>query len=109
MPCVSRAGPRDQTRGLDVRDLTLKEDFVKYGRLTQLLGTLAGGLEYHEPATEIVPAGATEVWRIFNLSADTHPIPFHLVNVQVLSRQSFEVDEGRIELTGVARAQVRLM
>ncbi len=29
--------------------------------------------------------------RIFNLTGDTHPIHFHLVNVQVLSRQPFDV------------------
>jgi len=93
--------------GAYVRDLTLNEDFDEHGRLTQLLGTLAGGLEYHEPATEVVPAGATEVWRIFNLSEDTHPIHFHLVNVQVLSRQPFEMDDGRIELTDPARGPER--
>jgi hypothetical protein len=27
----------------------------------------------------------------FNLSGDTHPIHFHLVNVQVVSRQPFDV------------------
>jgi spore coat protein A len=30
-----------------------------------------------------------EVWQIANLSADTHPIHFHLVNVQIISRQLF--------------------
>jgi len=93
--------------GAYVRDLTLNEDFDEFGRLTQLLGTLAGGLEYHQPATEVVPAGATEVWRIFNLSADTHPIHFHLVNVQLLSRQPFEVRDGEIELTDLARGPER--
>ncbi len=42
--------------------------------------------------TETVTAGSTEVWQIANLSGDTHPIHFHLVNVQVLSRQAFVVN-----------------
>ena len=74
-----------------IRDLTLNEAFDQYGRLRQLLGTTKTnlvtkgfGLEYLAPATEVVNAGAVEVWRIFNLTADTHPIHFHLVNVQVL-------------------------
>jgi spore coat protein A len=78
-----------------VRDLTLNETFDAWGRLIQLIGTnvappgkAAGfGRAYTDPPTEVVPAGSTEVWRIFNLTGDTHPIHFHLVNVQVLSRQ----------------------
>jgi spore coat protein A, manganese oxidase len=42
-----------------------------------------------DATTENVTAGATEVWQIANLSADTHPIHFHLVNAQVISRQAF--------------------
>jgi spore coat protein A len=29
------------------------------------------------------------VWQIANLTGDTHPMHFHLVNVQILSRQPF--------------------
>jgi spore coat protein A, manganese oxidase len=93
-----------------VRDLTLNEDFDQWGRLRQLIGTtkpaLVGGgfgLEYLAPATEIVNAGDTEVWRIFNLTADTHPIHIHLVNCQILSRQPFKVVAGIFTPTGVAR------
>ena len=88
-------------QGAGIRNLTLNEDFDQYGRLRQLLGTTTPGLvtrgfglEYLAPATEVVQAGAVEVWRIFNLTADTHPIHFHLVNVQVLSRQPFKVSYG---------------
>jgi spore coat protein A, manganese oxidase len=91
-----------------LRNLTLNEGFDKHGRLTQLLGTDEGAMEYLERATEIVQAGSTEVWRIFNLSEDTHPIHFHLVNVQVLSRQPFEVDnDGVLRPTGFARGPER--
>ena len=100
-----------------VRDLTLNEAFDLYGRLTQLLGTttpavatnakgmgaVAYGQEYLAPTTETVAAGSVEVWRIFNLSADTHPIHFHLVNVQVLSRQPFRLVNGVFTPTGAAR------
>lgn len=96
--------------GTPVRDLTLNEDFDPYGRLRQLLGTTTPnavgkgfGLDYMAPATEIVQAGSTEVWRIFNLSADTHPIHFHLVNVQVLSRQPFKFSSGTFLPVGAAR------
>jgi spore coat protein A, manganese oxidase len=83
-----------------VRPLTLNEAFDRYGRLIQMLGTttpqVGGG--FGQPLTnaptEVVTAGATEVWRIFNTTADTHPMHFHLVNAQVLQRQSFGMSRG---------------
>ncbi|MEJ8834942.1 multicopper oxidase family protein [Ramlibacter sp. AN1133] len=88
--------------GVPVRRLTLNEGFDAYGRLLQTLGTdvpvqpptLAGvfARAYDDPATEVVNRGATEVWEILNLTADTHPIHFHLVNVQILSRQAFKTN-----------------
>ena len=95
-----------------VRDLSLNEAFDQYGRLTQKLGTLTPkeggeglGREYLDPATETVPAGSVEVWRIFNLTADTHPIHFHLVNVQVLQREAFTGDgvETPLVMSGLPR------
>jgi spore coat protein A len=82
-----------------VRRLTLNETFDDHGRLIQFLGTdtpVAGspdfGQAYLDKPTEIVKAGTEEVWEIANLTGDTHPIHFHLVNVQVLSRQAFDAD-----------------
>ncbi len=83
--------------GVPVRQLTLNEAFDEYGRLIQMLGTnvpLVAGMEdyarpYLDPATETPRAGKVEVWQIANVSGDTHPIHFHLVNVQILSRQPF--------------------
>jgi spore coat protein A, manganese oxidase len=99
-----------------VRNLTLNEDFDERGRLIQMLGTAdQNGLNsqglptwsrgYEDPATEVVKAGATEVWNIFNLTGDTHPIHFHLVNVQVLSRRPFDpmAWSGQPTWTGPAR------
>lgn len=87
--------------GAPHRLLTLNEDFDEFGRLIQTIGTSAPnglnnqglptwGLPYLENTTETVQAGATEVWQIMNLTGDTHPIHFHLVNVQVIQRQKFE-------------------
>ena len=102
-----------------VRDLTLNEDFDDYGRLIQRLGTgeLAGtnnqglpswGRDYAAASTENPKAGTVEIWRIFNLTGDTHPIHFHLVNVQVLSRQPFDTDRyinknGAVKFIGPGR------
>lgn len=91
--------PTPAPSGVNVRRLTLNEDFDEHGRLIQYLGTdqpvnrggksSAFGRPYDSPPTEIIDKGTAEVWEIANLTADTHPIHFHLVNVQVLSRQRF--------------------
>lgn len=87
--------------GVPVRRLTLNEAEDEYGRLIQTLGTDASvgggahrpqfGRAYDAAATETVNRGSVEVWQILNLTADTHPMHFHLVNVQVLSRQALNV------------------
>ena len=106
---VAPVPPLPVPAGVPVRDLTLNEDFDPYGRLRQLIGTTAPngaggfGLEYTAPVTENVKAGSVEVWRIFNLTADTHPIHFHLVNVQVLSRQPFALKQGVFGPAGLVR------
>jgi spore coat protein A len=88
--------------GVPVRYLTLNEAFDDQGRLIQFLGTdqpvnsgktLLFGREYMDTPTEVIPAGSTEVWEIINLTGDTHPIHFHLVNVQILSRQAFYANQ----------------
>jgi len=40
--------------------------------------------------SEMPLEGATEVWEIVNTTADAHPIHTHLVQFQVLNRQSFD-------------------
>ena len=87
------------------RMLTLNEDFDDYGRLIQTIGTFTSrsidnqgiptwGLPYMAPTTETPRAGSVEVWQIFNLTGDTHPIHFHLVNVQIIQRQPFTGTPG---------------
>jgi spore coat protein A len=83
------------------KDLTLNEDFDDYGRLIQMLGTNVSirsnnqgvptfSRTYEDSPTEIAHYGDVQVWRIANLTGDTHPIHFHLVNVKILGRQPFE-------------------
>ena len=85
--------------GVPVRSLTLNETFDANGRLLQLLGTnvrLAGakgfGRALTDPATETPTAGSIEIWEIANLTADTHPMHFHLVQAQILNRQPIKVN-----------------
>ncbi len=98
--------PTDVPPGVPVRRLTINEAEDEYDRLIQMLGTdqpvaqpsrhgTAFGRAYADAPTETVNHGSVEVWEILNLSADTHPIHFHLVNVQILSRRPFSVMQYR--------------
>lgn len=98
--------PIPTRKGIVVRQLTLNEGFDSFGRLIQMLGTnQATGVgdfsrAYDSDATETPQAGATEVWQIANLTGDVHPIHFHLVNVQVLSRQPFNMGKYLVTPAG---------
>jgi spore coat protein A len=93
------------------RHLTLNEDFDDFGRLIQTIGTFkqnglnnqslpTWGRAYDDTPTETPSAGSTEVWQIMNLTGDTHPIHFHLVNVQLIQRQPFDGDPKSFSYTG---------
>jgi len=93
--------PIDPKTASRVRSLTLNEDFDSYGRLIQKLGTdvlppnsQSFARDYDSTPTEVIKNGTTEIWRIYNTTADSHPMHFHLVNVRVLSRRpySYTVD-----------------
>ncbi len=95
------AGVPRPPAGVTVRSLTLNESSDANGRLIQMLGTNvppvaavppappAFGRAYTDPATETPLAGAVEIWEIANLTGDTHPMHFHLINAQVLWRRPF--------------------
>jgi spore coat protein A len=104
--------PKFPFRGVATRMLTLNEDFDDRGRLIQTLGTFTQngfnnqgletwGLPYMAATTESPSAGAIEVWQIMNLTGDTHPIHFHLVNVQLIQRQPFAGDPNSWSYTGL--------
>jgi spore coat protein A, manganese oxidase len=111
-PLIVPVGVTTPPLGFPVRPLTLNETFDAYGRLAQLLGTnvtpakKGGGFgrAYTDPATETPRAGSTEVWEIYNLTADVHPMHFHLVNVQVINRQPVKTFNGTATFGGPAVA-----
>ena len=67
------------------------------------LGTVSGDpnvgvgtwhkLEWRSPVTENPAVGATEVWELYNATADAHPIHIHEVIFEVVNRQDILVFE----------------
>jgi len=54
---------------------------------TALLPFGAGGAYYDQPPSESVRYNTLRIWKVYNLTADAHPMHFHLFNVQILGRQ----------------------
>jgi spore coat protein A, manganese oxidase len=109
-PLFVTAGSKVVPAGVKTRFLSLNEYFDAYGRLIQVLGNadapygspLDGSATYLNYAPtglpqsvgateESVKNGDVEVWEIFNNTGDVHPMHFHLVNVQLINRQLYDV------------------
>ena len=68
-----------------------------------LLGTLTGDPNsepsvwtkrlWMDPVTENPAVGTTEVWELYNTTADAHPMHIHEVAFEVLNRQAIAIDE----------------
>jgi spore coat protein A len=86
--------------GATTRRVALFEGTDEFGRLQPLLGTVANDLSgtnvataytWFQPTTE-TPSTGTEIWEIYNFTADAHPIHLHLVNFEILDRKDFDYD-----------------
>ncbi|MGD8404151.1 MAG: multicopper oxidase domain-containing protein [Anaerolineales bacterium] len=83
-----------------VRRVALFEGTDEFGRLQPLLGTVTDGdlsgtnvataRTWFQPTTETPAYDDTEIWEIYNFTADAHPIHLHLVNFEILNREDFE-------------------
>lgn len=85
------------TVSLPVYNKAIQELFEpNYGRMNATLGVelpftssltqTTIPLGYIDPATESMVDGETQIWKITHNGVDTHPVHFHLVNVQVINR-----------------------
>ena len=84
------------------RRVALFEGKDEFGRLQPLLGTVKAGdltgtnvataYTWFQSTTETPALDSTEIWEIYNFTADAHPIHLHLVNFQILDRMDFEYD-----------------
>ena len=69
------------------RILTLTDVAGRNGVAMMLLD----GQKWDAPVTETPKLGVTEEWLIVNPTMDTHPIHLHLVQFQVVERQTFNI------------------
>jgi spore coat protein A len=88
-----------ESAAVKTRALTLNE---YHDPKTHRMLMLLDGKHWHEPVTEKPELDSVEIWRLMNLTEDSHPIHLHLVRFQILDRQLFDADEyrtsGKLEL-----------
>jgi FtsP/CotA-like multicopper oxidase with cupredoxin domain len=79
------------------------------GPVEAVLGTVAAGVWteriWMDPVTENPAVGATEVWEIYNTTADAHPMHVHEIAFEVVNRQGLVLNDEEevvepIELNG---------
>lgn len=79
-------------------NIVLDEPGDPFGPTEALLGVLhpdgsSTPLGWADPTSEnVMNPGDTEVWEIYNFTADAHPIHIHLIQFQVVDRQALAVD-----------------
>jgi spore coat protein A len=90
----------------NVRLLGLFEGTDEFGRILPQLGVAEdtvdengdpvpfGPLGFEAPITEQPILGETELWQIFNFTADAHPIHLHLVQFDVLERYNISFEDA---------------
>lgn len=78
----------------------IQELWDSYGRMNATLGvelpfttsitqtTIPMG--YAEPATETIIDGQPQIWKITHNGVDTHPVHFHMMNVQLVNRVGWD-------------------
>ena len=85
---------------IEFRPKAIQELWDPWGRMNATLGvelpftnsitqtTIPMG--YAEPATEVVTDGQPQIWKITHNGVDTHPVHFHLFDVQVINRVGWD-------------------
>jgi FtsP/CotA-like multicopper oxidase with cupredoxin domain len=85
---------------MQFRSKAIQELWDPWGRMNATLGvelpfttnlnqtTIPMG--YAEPATEIVSDGQVQIWKITHNGVDTHPVHFHLFDVQLINRVGWD-------------------
>ncbi|BBI99711.1 laccase [Ferrigenium kumadai] len=101
LPTLKTVAAGTAVTDFPVQNKAIMEQFdSNYGRLNATLGAglpfassltrTALALGYIDPATETIADGETQIWKITHNGVDTHPVHFHLVNVQVINRVGWD-------------------
>lgn len=97
VPFVDATAAVSQTAKMAIHNKAIQELFEpNYGRMNATLGVelpftsaltqTTIPLAYIDPMTETLKNGETQIWKITHNGVDSHPVHFHLANVQLVNR-----------------------
>ncbi len=100
LPVISPAASPIRTRKVSLNE-EVSACLQDVGPREALLGTMDAfgnpvGLMWSDPVTENPRLNDTEIWEIYNFTADAHPIHIHQTQFQVVNRQALVADEEGI-------------
>ena len=106
LPAITPLPPATVTRPLAL--LEEMSEFFADAPAEALLGTVAGdpgvargaweAMKWEDPVSENPALGATEIWELYNVTADAHPMHIHEIAFEVVNRQDILVDEESREV-----------
>jgi uncharacterized repeat protein (TIGR02543 family) len=88
------------TMKVGTKPKAIQELWDNYGRMNATLGVelpftnnviqTTIPLGYNDPVTETINDGEIQIWKITHNGVDTHPVHFHLTDVQVINRVGWD-------------------
>jgi spore coat protein A len=99
LPAVTPLPAETKTRPLALIEQLSK--FFEDAPAEALLGIVTDGVlvkqEWMDPVTENPAVGATEVWELYNTTADAHPMHIHEITFEVVNREGLVLD-GEVKI-----------
>jgi spore coat protein A len=102
-PSYAKRDLRTTTRPTVTRQVYLNERLD--GTTLFPLGMQLNGVPFEYKVTETPKFGSVEKWQFVNLTVDAHPMHPHLVQHQIVSRQTFNVGAYKARLCGSTTCQ----
>jgi FtsP/CotA-like multicopper oxidase with cupredoxin domain len=104
LPAITPLPPETVTRKLALIEMagfgSDHENNEIEGPVEALLGNVEAGItverKWMDPVTENPSVGATEVWEIYNTTADAHPMHIHEITFEVVNREGLVVDDEEV-------------
>jgi bilirubin oxidase len=102
LPAITPLSEAVRTRKVSLNE-EVSEVLEEVGPRAALLGVMDAlnnpvPMMWDDPVTENPGLNDTEIWEIYNFTADAHPIHIHEVQFQVINRQLLVADEEGISL-----------
>jgi len=98
LPAITPLPAETKTRQLAL--IEVLSAFFEDAPAHALLGTVANGVwverEWMDPVTENPAVGATELWEMYNTTADAHPMHIHEIVFEVVNREGLVLEDEEV-------------